>query len=152
MEDIVADLSDFSNLDPAGFAALVKNASDAQLNELLGGEQRTRILDEIFGRMPGLFRPDRAGNTEAVIHWIITGAPDGGSDTYELVIANGTCVLSEKPANEPKLAVTVGPADFLKVVSGNGNPVMMFMTGKLKAKGDLALAANIANLFNIPKA
>jgi hypothetical protein len=26
------------------------------------------------------------------------------------------------------------------------------MTGKLKAKGDLGLAANIANLFDIPKA
>ena len=29
---------------------------------------------------------------------------------------------------------------------------MMFMTGKLKAKGDLGLAANIANFFDIPKA
>ncbi|GIG01843.1 hypothetical protein Cci01nite_69360 [Catellatospora citrea] len=154
MEDIMADfdLSDFSSLDPAQFASLVKNASDAQLNEVLGGDLRTKVLDEIFRRMPGLFRPDRAGNTEAVIHWIITGAADGGSDTYELVISKGTCTLSETPVNEPKLAVTVGPADFLKVVSGNGNPVMMFMTGKLKAKGDLALAANIANLFNIPKA
>ena len=42
--------------------------------------------------------------------------------------------------------------EFLKIVSGNGNPVMMFMTGKLKAKGDLGLAANIQNLFEIPKA
>jgi hypothetical protein len=154
MEDIMAEfnLSDFSSLDPAQFASLVKNASDAQLNEVLGGDLRTKVLDEIFRRMPGLFRPERAGNTEAVIHWIITGAPGGGSDTYELVIANGACALSETPSHEPKLAVTVGPADFLKLVSGNGNPVMMFMSGKLKAKGDLALAANIANLFNIPKA
>ena len=53
---------------------------------------------------------------------------------------------------EPKLALNLGAVDFLKVVSGNGNPVMMFMTGKLKAKGDLGLAANIANLFDIPKA
>ena len=102
--------------------------------------------------MPSLFRADRAGSTNAVIHWIITGAPDGGSDTYEIVIADGTCKLSETPENEPKLALTMGPAEFLKVVSGTGNPTMMFMTGKLKAKGDLGLAANIANLFNIPKA
>src|SRR5215213_5644788 len=95
------DLSDFSSLDPAKFASLVKNASDAQLNEVLSGDLRTKVLDEIFRRMPGLFRPERAGNTEAVIHWIITGAPGGGSDTYELVIANGTCSLSETPAAEP---------------------------------------------------
>ena len=77
---------------------------------------------------------------------------DGGTDTYELVIADGKCVLSPTPENDPKLAVTVAPVDFVKVVSGNGNPVMMFMTGKLKAKGDLGLAANIQNLFEIPKA
>src|SRR5687768_6779456 len=101
----------------------------------MSSDVRTKVLDEIFRRMPSLFRPDRAGNTSAVIHWIVTGRPDGGSDTYEIVIADGTCTLSDKPDNEPKLALTMGPADFLKVVSGNGNPVMMFMTGKLKAKG-----------------
>src|SRR6266545_4180847 len=75
-----------------------------------------------------------------------------GTDTYELVIANGTCTLSPKPEHDPKVALTVAGVDFLKVVSGSGNPVMLFMTGKLKAKGDLGLAANIANLFDIPKA
>ena len=75
-----------------------------------------------------------------------------GVDSYELVIADGTCTLSPSPAQDPKLAVTVGPVDFLKVIAGVGNPMMMFMTGKLKAKGDLGLAANIANLFDIPKA
>jgi hypothetical protein len=29
--------------------------------------------------------------------------------------------------------------------------MMMFMTGKLKAKGDLGLAANLQNLFDLPK-
>lgn len=146
------DVADFTSLDPAAFAQLVKSASDAQLAEVMSGEARPKILNAIFQRMPSLFRPERAGNTNTVIHWIITGAPDGGADTYELVIADGACTLSEAPSHEPKLAVTVGPVDFLKVVSGNGNPVMMFMTGKLKAKGDLALASNIANLFAIPKA
>jgi putative sterol carrier protein len=116
------------------------------------GEQRAKVLDEIFGRMPGQFRADRAGSTNAVIHWNVGDRADGGADTYELVIANGACTLSPEPANEPKLSLTVGALDFLKVVSGNGNPVMLFMTGKLKAKGDLGLAANIANLFDIPKA
>ena len=41
--------------------------------------------------------------------------------------------------------------DFLQLISGGANPMMMFMTGKLKAKGDLGLAANLANLFDLPK-
>ncbi len=150
MSDI--DLSKFENIDPSQFASIVKSASDAQLNEVMSSPLRKKVLDEVFGRMPSLFRADRAGSTNAVIHWIITGAADGGNDTYEIVIADGTCKVNETPAEEPKLALTMAGADFLKVVSGNGNPTMMFMTGKLKAKGDLGLAANIANLFAIPKA
>jgi len=150
MADI--DLSNFQSLDPKQFAQLVKSASADQLAEVMKSDQRKAVLDEIFRRMPTLFRADRAGSTNAVIHWNIGDRPDGGVDTYELVIADGTCTLSESPEREPKLSLTLGAVDFLKVVSGNGNPVMMFMTGKLKAKGDLGLAANIANLFDIPKA
>jgi hypothetical protein len=142
---------DFATVEPAQFAQIVKNTPDSQITELLTGEHRKAILDAIFAKFPHLFRPDRAGATNAVIHWNVGGAPDGGVDTYELVIADGACTLSPKPEHEPKLAITVGPADFVKVVSGTGNPMMMFMTGKLKAKGDLGLAANIANLFDIPK-
>ena len=143
---------DFASVEPKEFAKLVKSTPDSQIAELLSGEQRKPALDAIFSKFPDLFRPDRAGATNAVIHWSVTGAADGGTDTYELVIADGKCTLSPKPEHDPKLAITVGPVDFVKVVSGNGNPMMMFMTGKLKAKGDLGLAANIANLFDIPKA
>jgi len=146
------NIGDFANVDPKQFAQLVKSTPDGQLADLMNSDARGKILDSIFARFPELFRADRAGSTNAVIHWIITGRPDGGQDTYELVIANGTCVLSPAAGQEPKLAITVGPVDFLKVVSGNGNPMMMFMTGKLKAKGDLGLAANIQQLFDMPKA
>jgi putative sterol carrier protein len=146
------DLSDFSSVEPRQFAQLVKSTPDRTLAEVMQSDQRSKILDEVFARMPSLFRADRAGATNAVIHWNITDRPDGGTDTYELVVADRTCTLSQSADRDPKLSLTLGPVDFLKVVSGSGNPVMMFMTGKLKAKGDLGLAANIANLFDIPKA
>jgi hypothetical protein len=146
------DPSDFTSVDPKKFAQIVKSTPDAQLGEVMQGEMRGKILNEVFGRMPSTFRPDRAGNTNAVIHWVITGRPDGGADTYEVIIADGACTIADSPQREPRLTITLGPVDFLKVVSSNANPVMMFMTGKLKAKGDLGLAANIANLFDMPKA
>jgi len=138
-------------MDPQEFAQLVKKTPDAELKQAMQSERRGPILDKIFSRMPGTFRPEKAGGTNAVIHWVVGDRPDGGADTYELVIANGTCTLSPKPEHDPKLAVTLGAVDFLKVVTGNANPISMFMGGKLKAKGDLAMAANIANLFAIPK-
>ncbi|EWM66630.1 MULTISPECIES: SCP2 sterol-binding domain-containing protein [Micromonospora] len=146
------DPANFANVGPKEFAQLVKSTPDAKIAEIMSGESRGKILSEVFNRMPTLFRADRAGATNAVIHWNITGRPDGGTDTYEIVIENGACTVSETATRDPKLSLTMGPVEFLKIVSGGANPVMMFMTGKLKAKGDLGLAANIANLFDIPKA
>jgi putative sterol carrier protein len=140
------------DVSPAEFAKIVKSTPDSQIANVMKSENRGKVLDAIFARMPESFRADRAGSTNAVIHWNVTDRPDGGTDTYELVIADGQCKLSPQPEHDPKLSVTVNPVDFVKVVTGNGNPVMMFMTGKLKAKGDLGLAANIQNLFEIPKA
>jgi len=139
------------NMEPAQFAAAVKSASKDQLEAVMASDERGKILDAIFGRFPQQFRADRAGSTNAVIHWNIGGRADGGSDTYEVVIANGECTVSPTPQADPKLAVTVGSVEFLNLITGNANPMMMFMTGKLKAKGDLGLAANLANLFDLPK-
>ncbi len=139
-----------SSIGPKEFAQLVKSTPDSKLAETLASDARGKILDEVFNRMPSLFRAEKAGDAQAVIHWIITG-PDA-SNTYETVIENGACTVTNEPAREPKLAMTMDAVTFLKVVAGDGNPMMLFMTGKIKAKGDLALAASIAKLFDLPKA
>ncbi|MFI9642711.1 SCP2 sterol-binding domain-containing protein [Micromonospora sp. NPDC051925] len=146
------DPANFANYGPKEFAQLVKSTPDDKIVEVMSGDLRGKVLSEVFSRMPQLFRADRAGATNAVIHWNITGRPDGGTDTYEVAIADGACTVNEPPQHDPKLSLTMGPLEFVKIISGGANPVMMFMTGKLKAKGDLGLAANIANLFDIPKA
>ena len=148
----LTDVEDYSAVAPAEFAKLVKSTSDDQLATLLSGDRRKPVLDGIFARMPELFRADKAGSTNATIHWIITGGPNS-SDTYEVKIADGACQTSSTPTTDtPRLAVTVAPVDFVKVITGNANPMTMFMSGKLKAKGDLGLAASIQQLFTLPKA
>ena len=140
-----------ATIGPKEFAELVKSTPDAKISEVMASDNRSKILDEVFNRMPTLFRADRAGATQAVIHWNLTGGPGGATDTYETVIENGACTVTNQPVREPKLAMTMDPLTFLKVVTGAGNPMMMFMTGKIKAKGDLGLAAQVAKLFDIPK-
>jgi putative sterol carrier protein len=145
------DLSDLESIEPAEFSRRVKSTPDPQLAEAMAGEHRTGILEEIFSRFPRQFRADRAGSTSAVIHWVIGGRGDGGSDTYQMVIENGTCTTASAADRDPRLTISLAAVDFLKVVTGTGNPMMMFMSGKLKAKGDLGLAANIGNLFDLPQ-
>ncbi len=145
------DVTAIRTMQPEEFSALVKATSDDKINEVMTGEHRSEILEEIFSRFPKQFRADRAGSTNAVIHWVISGGAGGGDDVYQVVIEDGACTTSSEADREPRLTISLSPVDFLKVVSGAGNPMMMFMTGKLKAKGDMGLAANIANLFDLPK-
>jgi len=99
--------------------------------------------------MPALFRPEKAGSTNAVIRWDITSP--SGSAVWNVVIANGTCTVSQDESLTPKVTLTLGGYTFLQLISGNGNPAMLVMTGKVKINGDLATAANIANYFDLPK-
>lgn len=115
----------------------------------MSGAQRSAILAEIFQRFPRRFRPEQAGSTTAVIHWTVTGRPDGGSDTYQLVIEHATCTVSDRTDREPHLVITVGPVGFLQLISGASNPMMMFLTGKVKATGDLGLATRIGQMFAV---
>jgi hypothetical protein len=147
-----SDLAELAKREPIEFAKAVKSASKDDIAAAMHGESRETILREVFSRYPGQFRPDRAGSLTAVIHWNITGRDDGGVDTFELVIADGACTLSPSPQHtDPKLAITVSGPDLLNLIGGRSNPMMMFMTGKLKAKGDLGLAANLEKIFELPR-
>lgn len=155
--DIIAGVGDGSGidlgeLDPQVYARLVGRASNAQLNELMNSPVRSRIVAEVVQRMVERFRPDKAGKTTAVIHWEVTGAPGGGSDRHEVVVENGACSVSESVGREPRTTIVLAGPEFLKLTSGNGNPVTMFIMRKLTVRGDVSLAANLSNMFDIPKA
>ena len=143
---------DLSTVEAPIFARLVSRASKEQIKAVVASDLRDHVLGEIFRRMEKHFRPEKAGSTGAVIHWCVGDRPDGGVDTYETVIESGVCATNRPPRREPRVTITLGGAEFLSLVSGNANPVLMFMTGKLKLKGDIGLAANLTNLFDIPKA
>ncbi|WP_076260195.1 SCP2 sterol-binding domain-containing protein [Intrasporangium flavum] len=139
-------------VEPAEFIQIVKKMSDKDVTALMATDNREAILRAIFSRMPELFRADRAGSTTATTHWSISGRPDGGADEWTVRFADGTCTAVPGHEGDATLTLAMSPVDFTKVITKSGNPVMMFMTGKIKAKGDLGLAANIANFFDIPKA
>ncbi|TDC28038.1 SCP2 sterol-binding domain-containing protein [Streptomyces sp. 8K308] len=143
---------DFSSVTPEDFAALVKQSSAKELDELMRGEPRQRVLAEIFTRMARQFRPENAGSLTALIRWELTGGAGEPTAVYDVTIADGTCAAVPGPTDAtPRVTLALGDADFLRLVSGNASPVLMFMTRKLKATGDVALASGLARLFNIPK-
>jgi putative sterol carrier protein len=145
------DPQSLTTASPAEFVAAVKAASDGEIRDAFAGEHREGLLDAVFGRFPDQFRADKAGDRTARIDFRVTGGPGDSSDTYAVVVDRGTCTVEKAPAADPDLSLMAGPAEFLKLISGTGNPAMMFMMGKIKARGDLGLATALANWFETPK-
>jgi putative sterol carrier protein len=142
---------DTSEVDPQEFARTIAAASDEQIREGLSGPMRERALSEIFRRMEEHFDAAKASGVEAVIHWRVGGGPEGGYTQYETVIQNGNCTVSEGGTAEPRVAFQIDdPVNFLRLVTGNANGPMLFMSGKLKIAGDMMFAARVQSFFQIP--
>ena len=142
---------DTAAVDPQEFAAQLGSTPDEQLEAGMQSEARGMVLDEIFNRMGEYLKPETARGVDAVVHWKITGRPDGGFDHYELVIKDGGASVTNQPQHEPRVTFSVGAVNFLKLVTGNASGPILFTTGRLKISGDLVFAAQIAGMFRMPK-
>ncbi|GLZ37483.1 SCP2 sterol-binding domain-containing protein [Actinokineospora sp. NBRC 105648] len=143
---------DLSGLAPPTFARIIAHASREQVEAIMGQPRlRAAVLTEIFRRMGSHLREDRVVGLHAVIHWRLTGGTgEGGYDRYEAVIAEGACVVGREMAQRPRVTITLSPVDFCKLVTHNASAPVLFMTGKLKVRGDLAFAAGLTGLFELP--
>jgi len=142
--------TDLSSVDPEQVAGTISSATDEQLREALSGPQREAIIGEVFRRMEQHFKPSSAAGVDAVVHWKITGRPDGAIDHYEVVLKDGTCTVREEPQNEPRVTLALDGVDFMRLVTGNAAGPMLFMSGKLKIEGDLMFSTQIQSMFTIP--
>ncbi len=149
------EVTDVPELDPLGIdadavALVVKGLSDQELRDRMSGGVRDVILGEIFARFAAHLRPDRTANVEAAIAWRITGREDKGTDHFVTLIDRGSVRLVETGSVEPRVSIQVAAADFMRLVTGNANPAMMFMRRRITVRGDLGFAAQLTGMFHIP--
>jgi putative sterol carrier protein len=136
-------------IDPADYAALVRTATD---EELAAGMRTNRdfILGQVFAQMADHLDPNTAREAEAVVEWRIRGREDGGHDRYQVVIDRGTCEVTRDGDQEPTVIYTIGPVEFIRLVTGNASGPELFMTGRISIEGDLMLAAMVQSWFRQP--
>ena len=104
-------------------------------------------VQETFDAMPGRFRADKSSGTTATIQYDISG-DDGG--TWNAVIKDGACAVSKgAAAGSPNLTLQIAAQDWLDMLSGKQSGQMLFMSGKLKVKGDMGLAMKLGSMFQM---
>ena len=101
-------------------------------------------VQQTFDAMPGRFRADKASGTNATIQYEISGE---GGGTWNAVIKDGSCAVSQGAASNPNLTLQISAQDWLDMLSGKQSGQMLFMSGKLKVKGDMGLAMKLGAMF-----
>jgi putative sterol carrier protein len=139
-------------VDPVEMARAVSQTPDEQLRTGMRSEFRPIVLDEIFRRFPEYISAERTRGVDAAIKFKLTGRADGDADRYIVLIQDGSCRVERDGTAKPRVTISLDGADFLKLVTGNANPPVMFLRGKLRVSGDLAFAARLITFFKIPSA
>ena len=133
-----------------GFGRAVHNAPPERLEQLMRSPARKPALDGIFWQMPKQVNTEVAKNMTTTIRWRITGRPDDGVDVYQLVVDKGQVKTVKGESGDPKLTVTMDAVEFLKLASGNLDPMQAYFKGRIELTGDIMVAAKLAQLFKMP--
>ncbi len=138
-------------LDAVQVAGVIAKAKDSHLRDVMKGGFRSVVLDEIFRRFPDYLDERSAKKLKLAACFKIGGGPDE-DDRYLVEINHGTCTVTPEGDGKRSVTIALGGAEFLKLATGNLNPTMAFMKGKLKVKGDLASALALSSAVRIPSA
>jgi putative sterol carrier protein len=94
--------------------------------------------------MPRGFRPDRAGDLQAVFQFEVSGE---GGGVWTLFVANQTCSVAEGTTPLPSVAFAMSGPDFIQLARRQLNTTQAYRQGQIRIGGDLNLAARIADVF-----
>ncbi|MCC5884356.1 MAG: SCP2 sterol-binding domain-containing protein [Halomonas sp.] len=70
---------------------------------------------------------------------------DNGS--HYLIVKDGTLVIEEGEHDDPSVSLSMSTDTLRGIMSGDVNGMTAFMTGKLKATGNVMLATKLTSLF-----
>jgi putative sterol carrier protein len=82
---------------------------------------------EYLQGIPSKIDPNEAKDINTTLHFELAGEGD-----FTLNVANGKAEFSEGLSGSPEVALKADADDFVKIASGDMNPMMAVMMGKLK--------------------
>ncbi|HZK18967.1 MAG TPA: SCP2 sterol-binding domain-containing protein [Clostridia bacterium] len=98
-------------------------------------------LDEFKERIAN---PSSMAGTTAIFQFILEGE-EGGN--YYVAFTDGAGELNEGLAENSDVVLTASTKDFIALKDGKLSPIMAFMGGKIKIKGDMALAMKLQGML-----
>lgn len=99
---------------------------------------------ELFAKMDENFNAEAASGIDAVFQYEFSD-----DDNYYVVVKDGTKDIQQGDHDAPTVTIASDVATFMGIVDGSVNGMQAFMSGKLKATGNVILAQKMQTLFPI---
>uniref|UniRef100_A0A8D2HDC8 Hydroxysteroid dehydrogenase-like protein 2 n=1 Tax=Urocitellus parryii TaxID=9999 RepID=A0A8D2HDC8_UROPR len=103
-------------------------------------------VEETFRIVKDSLSDDVVKATQAIYQFELSGE-DGGTWFLDLKNRGGNVGHGE-PSDKADVVMSMSTDDFVKMFSGKLKPTVAFMSGKLKIKGNMALAIKLEKLMN----
>lgn len=99
---------------------------------------------QVFEKFEQNFNADAAEGLDLVFQFDIED-----DQTYHLIIKDGTCKMVEGAHDDPSVTLIMNSETLMGIVSGETDGMQAFMTGQLRAEGDMMLATKLGQLFSL---
>jgi putative sterol carrier protein len=103
-------------------------------------------LDSLFANMGDRFQADKAGDLDLTILFNLTG--DGGGQ-WVASISGGNLNYTKGGVDNPTATLSMDADEFEAMSKGDLNPMMAFMSGKIKVDGDLNAVMKFQSLVGL---
>lgn len=105
----------------------------------------TELMTEII---KSAFQPDKAAGVDTVVQFKFTGLQ---ASEWHVIVKDQKCESIQGLHPNPKMTMTVDSEDYIKISTGELDPTMAFMKGKVKVKGDMGVALGMGKYFKFGK-
>ncbi|MEH6650180.1 MAG: SCP2 sterol-binding domain-containing protein [Motiliproteus sp.] len=101
-----------------------------------------KTIDEVLAKLPEKFLPDAAADLTVVFQFLIDE-----SRHFSIEIDDKQCQICEHEHPDPDVTLIMSSETFVSVISGDIGGTTAYMTGQLRAEGNIMLATKLNKLF-----
>lgn len=140
----------FATEAPERIVALVDELDDDQVARLVGVPHlRESTVRHVLSRLDEFALPGPLAEVKGVVEFAVD-VPRSAPERHRLVFDGAGVEVVPVDRRDPDVTVALSALDFVRLVSGGSSAALLFLGGRLRLRGDEALALQVGGVFQVP--